>query len=818
MKISIIKKAILLLLVLMAAVIGYRVAHKDGDPPESAEDLMEAHREPQYSGSLSCRECHERFYDLWSGSHHGLAMQPYTDDFAREHLLPQTESIAIEDKDAHYLAEIEANQGWIRETLSGQKKSYPIVHVMGGKNVYYFLTTLDRGRLQTLPLAYDVNKKQWFDAMASGIRHLPNNQGDVPVHWTDSMYTFNTSCYNCHVSQLSTNYDPETETYKTQWSEPGINCESCHGSGREHIDVCRAAPEDAPPEDTKIISVKGFNTEQTNSMCNSCHAKASPISSLFTPGNRYFDHFDLTTLESPDFYPDGRDLGENYTMTLWRMSPCVKNSDLDCIHCHTSSGRYRYQEPAQANHACLPCHQNQVEAPERHSRHAQVEKSPRCISCHMPMTQFARMNRTDHSMRPPVPEATLKYGSPNACNLCHTDKDAQWAQTKVASWGKDTRQEQYLLLSEFVDQARQADWRNLDPILDYIQKQNRDEIITSSLIRLLRTCDSNEKWPILIWILKNDPSPLVRARAAEALNGYLTDESLIALLRAAKDDFRLVRVRAAESLASVPPKQLHFAVDGALVIDNLRQDFERAKTELIEGLTTRPDHYRSLYNLGNIYMDQGEIDKALTAYQTAIKLRPDFIPSYVNIAFAYHAKGRKDLAESSFQEALKREPGNILIQTNLALLLGEMGRQLEAESAFRKVLDLDPDSATAAFNLAVLLADREPEESLAFSKKAFSLKPGNPEYAYTYAFYLHRSGQINEAIEVLQDMVERQTSHADAYFFLGQIFEQNGRLKDAKDTYLKAAGNMRLTESQRQEFYSRAEQIRRKPEGFLPIF
>jgi len=27
-----------------------------------------------YAGSASCRECHEKFYQLWSTSRHGLAM------------------------------------------------------------------------------------------------------------------------------------------------------------------------------------------------------------------------------------------------------------------------------------------------------------------------------------------------------------------------------------------------------------------------------------------------------------------------------------------------------------------------------------------------------------------------------------------------------------------------------------------------------------------------------------------------------------------------------------------------------------------------
>ncbi|MHC4291780.1 MAG: hypothetical protein ACYSTR_06155, partial [Planctomycetota bacterium] len=35
-----------------------------------------------YLGSSQCRPCHEKFYQLWAPSHHGLAMQPYSESFA----------------------------------------------------------------------------------------------------------------------------------------------------------------------------------------------------------------------------------------------------------------------------------------------------------------------------------------------------------------------------------------------------------------------------------------------------------------------------------------------------------------------------------------------------------------------------------------------------------------------------------------------------------------------------------------------------------------------------------------------------------------
>ncbi|UCC99468.1 MAG: hypothetical protein JSW66_06210, partial [Phycisphaerales bacterium] len=148
-------------------------------------------------------------------------MQPYTAEFAKAKLTPQAADIKIGR--FKYRAEIEVDKGWVCEIGPEGKKTYPMVHVLGGKNVYYFLTPYEKGRLQTLPVAYDVNKEQWFDTAASGVRHFPGQDRDEPVHWTDPLYTFNTSCHSCHVSQLSTNYDLKTDTYHTTWAEPGIN-------------------------------------------------------------------------------------------------------------------------------------------------------------------------------------------------------------------------------------------------------------------------------------------------------------------------------------------------------------------------------------------------------------------------------------------------------------------------------------------------------------------------------------------------------------------------------------------------------------------
>ncbi len=226
---------------------------------------------------------------------HGLAMQPYTAVFSKEKLAPQQGDIVIGKEKYH----ADINEGVVIETSQKGTKKYKIEHVLGGKNVYYFLTPFTKGRLQTLPVAYDVNKKEWFDTAASGMRHFPGGERGETVNWKEYPYTFNTACYSCHVSQLSTNYDPKTATYHTTWAEPGINCETCHGSAIEHNKIAKATPKGQPLPEMRIIRTKTMTKQQRNDLCSSCHAKASPLTLAYQPEERFFDHFDLVTLGGP---------------------------------------------------------------------------------------------------------------------------------------------------------------------------------------------------------------------------------------------------------------------------------------------------------------------------------------------------------------------------------------------------------------------------------------------------------------------------------------------------------------------------------------
>ncbi len=681
-----------------------------------------------YTGSRSCRECHERFYELWAPSHHGTAMQPFTEEFAASHVVPLADELVVGR--FSYLVEIDGGRGRVVERGPDGETGYRILHALGGKNVYYFLTELERGRLQVLPVAFDVRRQIWFDAPSSMMRHF-EGAADEQVYWRERALTFNTSCWSCHVSQLSTNYDRATDSYSTVWAEPGINCETCHGGAARHVEAARNVPEGEDLEDLEIISVKQFDVAQVNSLCSSCHSKAHVITTDFTPGDRYFDHFGLTTLESADFYPDGRDLGENYTHTSWLMSPCVASGNLSCLQCHTSSGRYRHAGE-DANNACVPCHEERVADAPAHTRHPAGSPGNQCIACHMPMTEFARMRRSDHSMLPPTPATTIEYGSPNACNLCHSDRDAKWADQLVREWRKRDYQAPALYRAGLTSAARRGDWNRLPEMLSYIESDERDPVFATALIRLMEQSALDGAWTSLRKAI-DDPSPLVRAAAAHALARDPTPQTLEVLLQASEDNYRIVRVSVGYALAAFPPQALALALAQTQAGGDAVEEFERS-------LEVRPDDWSSHYNKGNYMMTRGLLREAVASFDTAALLEPTVVPPLVNAAMAYNMLGDNVGAERSLRRALEVAPNESVIHFNLGLLLAELGRAGEAEAAFRRTLDADSLQAAAAYNLGVLVADKNLPEAVEWCGRAAALEPDESRYAYTHAFFLNRFG------------------------------------------------------------------------------
>lgn len=721
---------------------------------EPAVDVAENLRE--YSGSASCKECHEKFYKLWEPSHHGKALQPWSPELACA--LPSQEE-PIEAEGRFYLAQITPEHGRIRDD---QGTTYDIAYAMGGKNYYNFLTLMDDGRLQVLPIFYDVQHKSWRNTTSSMLRHFTDGRQDTPVSWRDSMLTFNAACFSCHVSQIESNYDPKTDTYDTTWNEPGISCESCHGPASEHIRVCRAASPDNPPGDLKLIAWKDLTTEQQNDACSVCHTKGAPITEKFETGDKYWNHYDLTTFEHPDYYANGRDLGENYTLGSWLLSSCVKEGNLSCTHCHTSSGRYRF-EGEKANHACLPCHEERVKNAAEHMHHPDGGVT-QCVDCHMAMHSFGGMNQSDHSMRPPLPNLSIAVGSRNACIICHTDQTHEWALDHVRSWHSDFDEytEPEMLRALLIKSLHDGKWEKLPDVFRYISDPESDPLFTTSMIRLLPPSGAPQQQVILRELTIRAAHPLVRSAAAAALDADNMPADRPALFKAISDKIRLVRVRAAERLAALPVSEIP---------DEYRGAFETAMEEMWASFNLRLDHWSSHYNTGNILMRQGNYAEAVANYDRAHELRDDIAPPLVNGAMALASLGRLKEAEIRLKEATQLPEPSPEAHFNLGLLYGEQGQTDEAAEELRKTLKLQPENARAACNLAIILAEKGDDYSETYQllKHAIKQDPNNPRYIHTLAYYYMQNHHFDNAKQVLEEGFGRGVNSRDLQILYRQL-------------------------------------------------
>jgi tetratricopeptide (TPR) repeat protein len=400
-------------------------------------------------------------------------------------------------------------------------------------------------------------------------------------------------------------------------------------------------------------------------------------------------------------------------------------------------------------------------------------------------------------MLPPTPAATIAFGSPNACNLCHKDKTPEWADNLVRTWRKRDYQASVLYRAGLIDAARKRDWTRLQDILAYLESERSDTVFTTSLIRLLGSCDDERKWPVLLKLIK-DPSPLVRSAAAESLATNRTNQAAKELAQSIRDEYRLVRIRGAASLAGFP---------ASLVQDGDRSSLTNATNEYVQSLSTRPDHWSSHYNLGNYFLSRGMLKDALTAFQTAAKLDVQGIQPLVNMSIAQARTGNLQSAEDSLGRALALDPKSAAANFNMGLLKAEQGDLSEAENCLRKALAEDPVLAEAAYNLSIILAGDRLDEALLWAEKAANLRKREPKYAYTYGFFLNTKGDLPKASEILNKVVEAHPKYPDSYILLGAIYEGQGKIDEATGLYRRGLSQEDLPEQARRFMNMKLQKI-----------
>lgn len=147
----------------------------------------------------------------------------------------------------------------------------------------------------------------------------------------------------------------------------------------------------------------------------------------------------------------------------------------------------------------------------------------------------------------------------------------------------------------------------------------------------------------------------------------------------------------------VPPKATA-KFDRAL--DRLtKKKMDEAITELNQALEIFPDYFMAALQLGLIYVELEDYQKAIPPLVKAIEVNAKAGPAYLALGIASLNLGRADLALDALQRARPFEEKSFRVHFYLGLTLLELNRLDEAESALKLAYKVGGPQKAASANL-----------------------------------------------------------------------------------------------------------------------
>ena len=212
------------------------------------------------------------------------------------------------------------------------------------------------------------------------------------------------------------------------------------------------------------------------------------------------------------------------------------------------------------------------------------------------------------------------------------------------------------------------------------------------------------------------------------------------------DSLFAVRSEAARVLTEVP---------AGLFNQKDIDDFKAALDEYKERQASIADRPESHLNLGILYENIGENNKAEASYRNSIRIVNDFIPARFNLANFYNRTGRNSEAEQEFRDIIELEPENGNAYYSLGLLMAEINKLDEAAELLQKAVKLIPDRARVRYNYSLVLSHLgRSSDALSEMLKAHDSDSSDPGIVQAIAIFYIQEKQLDKARIYAEKLVE----------------------------------------------------------------
>lgn len=422
-----------------------------------------------YTGSKSCRSCHEDQFESWHRSYHRTMTQIASGDAVQADF----HNVTLTNEGIRFVLSQKSNELWVRmeravPAVPGEAVPEPVDVrpglVTGSHHMQVFWIPSGEGNAQIgFPFTWLISERRWVPRNSTFVR---------PPEVAHRAEVWNVICSRCHATAVEPRVDNRTHTVSTRVGELGIACEACHGPGQRHVNARLAERDNSTNSNARtlrgeIIHPKKIEPARASQICGFCHSMKwwDRTEDWRIRGFRYRPGDDLETTtpvirpsrleqipglaayleRNPEllrdfFWPDGmiRVSGRDYNGLI--ESPCYQGGNFSCLSCHSlheSEPDGQLARNRTDDRACTQCHERFREESEAtaHTRHLTESSGNRCYNCHMPHTTYGVLKAIrSHQVSSPKVADELATGRPNACNLCHLDKPLGWTANQLAHW------------------------------------------------------------------------------------------------------------------------------------------------------------------------------------------------------------------------------------------------------------------------------------------------------------------------------------------------------------------------------------------------
>ena len=731
-------------LVIILSIPGYLIKDKHFYRP------LKSQPSATYAGSRKCMECHKDEYDRWKDSHHDRAMDMAND----QTVLGDFNDRVVE---FHGVTSRFYRQGeayFVRtQGPEGRMGDFEITYTFGWYPLQQYLVPFAGGRLQCLPLAWDVPKGEWYHLYP----HEPIDPGDW-LYWTNAGQNWNGMCAECHSTDLKKNYDLHNDSYHTTWSEIDVSCEACHGPGSRHVQWAEL-PEMARPQTVNaelLVQTKGLDSRQQVELCAPCHSRRSILGDYTHAEADLLDTM-LPSLLTPELYfVDGQIREEVYVYGSFIQSK-MHQRNVRCSDCHDVHSLELIEE---GNGLCLQCHRAAVYDSREHHFHKskgeqgepivaddgtvlfEVGSGTECVRCHMPERPYMVIDdRADHSFRIPRADLSIILDTPNACRKCHIKETNQWADEHITEWYGPGRRAHY---GRVLAGGRQGLEHALEDLINLASDPLYPVIVRATALSLLGAYPAEETSRAYELALMDDEA-LIRRTGVNNLMHPDPERQTALLAGMLFDPVKSVRIEAARRITQLADPRLD---------DSQNKAFQASLKDYEQAMEYSADFAFGRFNLANLYLSLGQQQRAVQNYQAALRIDELFHPAKINLALLFNQTGRKIEAESLLREVVTSSPEMSDVHYSLGLLLAEQGKYADSAHHLQLAASGMPEMARVHYNLGLLLQILNEQAGAETAlRKARDLEPENLDYLYALTDHYLKRNNFKEARDLAEKMI-----------------------------------------------------------------